>query len=165
MTIAGDGNIWYAGDNDSILVRINPDTDELTSFPLNPNTGPRRLTTDADGNLWTSAIDRSALVKMDYQTGEVTEYIPPSAHILQGQPIVEKYLQGVDVDKIRNLIWFSEYEAIKLARYDPSEDSFLEFSLATAESQPWIVKVDPKNSNRIWWNSRNGRIGYLELLQ
>jgi virginiamycin B lyase len=165
MTIAGDGNIWYAGDNDSILVRIDPDTDELTSFPLNPNTGPRRLATDAQGNLWTAAIDRSALVKMDYRTGEVTEFTPPSAHIMQGLPIVEKYLQGVDVDKARNLIWFSEYESLKLARFDPATNTFLEFPLATAESQPWIVKIDPKNSNRVWWNSRNGRIGYLEFLQ
>ena len=164
MTIAGDGNIWYAGDNDSILVKIDPDTDELTPYKLNPKTGPRRLATDQDGNIWAAAIDRSALVKMDYRTGEVKEFTPPSAHTIQGLPIVEKYLQGVDVDKTRNLIWFSEYEAIKLARFDPATNSFLEFSLATAESQPWIVKIDPTNSNRVWWNSRNGRIGYLELM-
>ena len=164
MTIAGDGNIWYAGDNDDILVRIDPNTDEVTPFELKPKTGPRRLATDKDGNIWAAAIDRSALVKMDYLTGQVTEFTPPSAHTIQGMP-VEKFLQGVDVDKTRNLIWFSEYEAIKLARLDPATNTFLEFSLATAESQPWIVKIDPLNSNRVWWNSRNGRIGYLEIIE
>ena len=164
MTIGADGNIWYAGDNDDILVKIDPDTDEMTSYNLNPKTGPRRLATDAEGNIWAAAIDRNVLVKVDYQTGEVIEFIPPSADKIQGVP-VEKYLQGIDVDKERNLIWFSEYEAIKLARFDPVKNNFLEFPLLTAESQPWIVKIDPQNSNRVWWNSRNGRIGYLELFE
>jgi len=162
MTIAGDGNIWYAGDNDDMLVKIDMATEELIPYKLNPNTGPRRLATDQDGNIWAASIDRNALVKLDYRTGKVTEFVPPSADTLHDKKL-EKILQGVDVDKSRNLIWFSEYEAIRLGRFDPATGSFLEFPLITAESQPWIVQVDPLNKNRVWWNSRNGRIGYLEL--
>lgn len=162
MTIGGDGNIWYAGDNDSQLIQIDPETDEMTPVDLKPGTGPRRLATDADGNVWAASIDRGALVKLDIRTRELTEFYPPSAGTIQGIP-VEKYLQGVDVDTGRDLVWFSEYEAIKLGRLDPRTGDFLEFPLITAESQPWIVKVDPTNPDRVWWNSRNGRIGYLEL--
>jgi virginiamycin B lyase len=164
MTIAGDGNIWYAGDNDDLLVQIDPDTDEMTPVKLNPKTGPRRLATDGEGNIWAAAIDRSALVKFDYRTGRIAEFAPPSSGQLHGKAL-EKILQGVDVDKQRNLVWFSEYEAIKVGRFNPATGAFLEFPLITAESQPWIIKVDPNNPDRIWWNARNGRIGYLELTQ
>ena len=148
--------VWYAGDNDNIVVRIDPRTGKMTPFPLpTPDSGPRRITADADGNLWTNTLAEGKLVKVDYRTGKMTEYTPPTAGAGQ----------GVDVDTQRNRIWFGEYEAIKIGRFDPRANTFAEFSLLNADVQPWMIQVDPTNRNRVWWNSRIGRFGYMEVIE
>ena len=148
--------IWYAGDNDNFLGRVDPSTGEITKFELpTPDSRPRRLTTDAAGNIWANTLSEGKLVKLDYRTEEMTEYSPPTTG--PGQ--------GIDVDTERNLVWFGEYGAVQIGRLDPSTRAFVEFPLTNANAQPWIIQADPSNRNRVWWNSRNGRIGYIELME
>ena len=53
-----------------------------------------------------------------------------------------------------------------MARFDPKSETFTEFPLASAESDPRRIEVDPSNSNRIWWSGNlSGRMGYIELLK
>ena len=155
ITLGGDNTIWYSGDADNFIGKVEPQTGKITPFPLpTPDSGPRRLMADAEGNLWAATLDGGKLVKLDYRTGEMTQFAPPTAG----------GLQGVDVDRGRNLIWFSEYEAVQLGRLDPRIGSFAEFPLPSGDQAPWIAQVDPTNTNRVWWNSRGGRIGYVELI-
>ena len=67
------------------------------------------------------------------------------------------------MDTKGNLVWFSEYGAVKIGRFDPRTNTFAEFPLPSTDVQPWMVQVDPTNPNRVWWNSRLGRFGYVEL--
>ncbi len=155
MAVAGDGMIWFAGDEDNTIIRVETATGKMTPFQLpTPKSRPRRLAVDADGNLWANTLSEGRLVKLEYRTGKMTEFVPPN----KGAG------QGIDVDKKRNLIWFSEWEGIKIGRFDPRTNTFAEFPLANADEQPWIVQIDPTNQNRVWWNSRNGKIGYVQLI-
>jgi streptogramin lyase len=53
-----------------------------------------------------------------------------------------------------------------MARFDPRSETFTEFPLANAESDPRRIEVDPTNPNRIWWSGNlSGRMGYIELLK
>ena len=155
MEVAGDGMIWFAGDEDNTIIRVDTASGKMTPYSLpTPKSRPRRLAVDADGNLWANTLTEGRLVKLDYRTGKMTEFAPP--HKGAGQ--------GIDVDKKRNLIWFSEWEGIKIGRFDPRTNTFAEFPLANADEQPWIVQIDPSNGNRVWWNSRDGKIGYVQLI-
>ena len=155
ITLGGDNNIWYSGDADNFIGKVEPATGKVTPFHLpTPQSGPRRLVADVEGNLWAATLAGGKLVKLDYRTGKMTQFVPPTAG----------GLQGVDVDRKQNLIWFSEYEAIKLGRFDPRTGSFAEFALTSGDQPPWITQVDPTHANRVWWNSRGGRIGYVELM-
>ena len=156
MTIGGDQMIWFSGDEDNLIVKADPASGQMTPYKLpTPNTRPRRIATDADGNLWANTLHDGRLVKVEYRTGKITEYPVPTHD--QGQ--------GIEIDKRRNLIWFGEYGAIQIGRFDPASSQFVEFPLTNADAQPWIIRLDPGNPNRVWWNSRIGVIGYVELIQ
>lgn len=155
ITLGRDNAIWYSGDADNFIGKVDPETGEIIPFYLpTPDSGPRRLAVDAEGNIWAAALKGNKLVKLDYRTRKMAEFAPPSPG----------GLQGVDVDRKRNWIWFSEYGAVRLGRFDPRTGSFAEFPLTSGDQSPWITQVDPSNTNRVWWNSRDGRIGYVELM-
>lgn len=53
-----------------------------------------------------------------------------------------------------------------MARFDPKSETFTEFPLPSAESDPRRIEIDPSNSNRIWWTGNlAGRMGYVELIK
>jgi len=156
IVIAGDNMIWFAADDDGAVIRVDPDTGKMTPYKINgQKPGARRIETDADGNLWIATQAGRKLVKLDYRTGKMAEYPFPSASAGH----------DVDVDKKRNLIWFSEADAAKLGRFDPSTNTFVEFSLPEANEVPWMSKLDPTHPNRIWWNTRSGKLGYVEVIE
>ena len=156
IAIGGDKMVWFAGDEDNLIVKVDPDTGQRTNYKLPPlDSRPRRMTTDADGNLWVNTLSHGKLVKVDYRTGKMTDYSPPT----------DGPGQGIDIDRKRNLIWFSEYDAVKIGRLDPRTNTFVEFPVTSSDSQPWNIEIDPTNPNRVWWNSRNGRIGYIEVTE
>ena len=56
--------------------------------------------------------------------------------------------------------------ALTTARFDPKTENFTEFPLASAESDPRRIEIDPTNPNRIWWSGNlSGRMGYVEWLK
>lgn len=158
IDIGADQAVWYLTNYNNEIVRLDPATGEQTSYrPATRQAGLRRMGADALGNIWAGAQDANILVKLDSRTGTVTEYkIPTTA----GEPY------SVDVDKTRNLVWFSERGADKLGRFDPATETFVEFPLPAAGIEATRILVDPVNPNRIWWNCTTGcSVGYLEVLE
>ena len=157
MAIGGDQMIWYVGDYGNALVRLDPGTGKLTPYKaLTPRSDLRRMGADAEGNLWAGQLETGKLMKVDYRTGKVTEYTPPTP---------DAGLQDVAVDTKRNLIWFNERNADKIGRYDPRANTFAEFPQPNADNDGRRIRVDPTNPNRVWWDARIGRIGYVEVME
>ena len=51
-----DGTIWYTGQMDNTLGRIEPSSGRITEFhPDTPNSGPHGLVADSEGNIWFTA--------------------------------------------------------------------------------------------------------------
>ena len=125
LAIGGDKNLWYASNYDNQVVRLEPETGELTRYKVpTPKSDLRRMQADADGNVWTVGIASGKLVKVEYRTGKVTEFSPPTQ---DSGPF------AVDVDRKRNLIWFGEMNARKLGRFDPRSKTFAEFAVPSAD--------------------------------
>ena len=157
LVIGADQMIWYVGDYGRAVIRLDPGTGRLTLFKTpTPNADLRRMGIDGDGNLWAGALETGKLVKVDYRSGEVTEYTPPTQ---------DPGPQSVKVDTKRNLIWFNERYADKMARFDPSDNSFVEFPLPSVNTDGRRIRLDPTNPNRVWWDGRSGWIGYIEVLE
>lgn len=158
MAISGDGKIWFIENTMNQMGRIDPVTGKIDEFKIPvKNAVPRKGGMDSSGNIWVGLHGAGQLMKIDYKTIKMTVYTPPTedagVYSVQGEPKSP-------------LVWFSEQHVDKIARFDPETEKFTEFPLASAESDPRRIEIDPNNPNRIWWSGNlSGKMGYIELLR
>ena len=138
--------------------RIDPATGKIDEFPIFvKNPVARKGGMDSEGNVWVGLHGVGKLMKIDYKTTRMTVYDPPTE---------DAGVYSVQGDPKSRIVWFSEQHVDKMARFDFRTETFTEFPLANAESDPRRIEVDPTNPNRIWWSGNlSGRLGYVELLK
>jgi len=157
MAISRDGKVWFAENSFDLIGRVDPETGKIDEFKIPVKSAvPRRMGADTDGNIWVGLHGAGKLLKIDYATAEMTPFTPPTANA---------GTYSVSVDLKHNLVWVSEQQADKIARFDPKTGQWLEFPLPNAESDARRIEIDPNNPNRVWWSGNiPARIGYVELL-
>jgi len=135
--VAPDGTLWTSG---SPFTSFNPETGKFTRFESVPST--YGVAIDPKGNPW-FAENRpgGSIGTVDPKTGKVTKWRPPS-----GQP------RRITVDS-DGTVWFAEYVAGKLGRFDPITQTFKEFTLPGENSTPYALGID--KDHKIWFSSEN----------
>jgi virginiamycin B lyase len=158
MAISGDNKIWFIENAVNQMGRLDPATGKIDEFPIFvKNPVARKGGMDSEGNVWVGLHGAGKLMKIDYRTTKMIVYDPPTE---------DAGPYSVQGDPKSPLVWFSEQHVDKIARFDPKSERFTEFPLASAESDPRRIEVDPTNPNRIWWSGNlSGRMGYVELLK
>ena len=148
LAVGGDDMPWYAARIANVIVKLDANTGRQTRHDSPTlRSGLRGLAADGEGNLWAAATESGKLVKVDYRTGAVTEYAPPTG---------DSGPYAIDVDKGRNLIWFSEIYADKIGRFDPANNTFAEFPHPIADSDVRRIELHRSHPNRVWWASAGG---------
>ncbi len=158
LAVAGDGSVWWAEDNIDRMGRLDPVTGKIDEYqiPYDGHAFPRRMNSDAHGDLWVALWEAGKLMKIDYKTREMKIFSPPT-------PLAGDY--SVVVDKKNDLIWVSEHQVDKIARFDPRTEEWIELPLPEAQSDPRRIDIDPTNPNRIFFSGNTaGRVGFVELL-
>src|SRR2546421_5996943 len=108
------GQVWSTG----ALTRFDPKTETYTHIPEVPTSYGIAL--DAEGNAWfTELLKTGKIGKVDAQTMQVTKYVIPT-------PNARPRRIQVDTD---GMVWFAEFDAGKLGRFDPKTETFKEFQL------------------------------------
>jgi streptogramin lyase len=158
ITVAGDGSVWWAEDLADRMVRVDPASGKVEEFKI-PYDGvayPRRMSHDARGDIWVGLWNAGLLMKLDYETKKMSFFAPPTE---------TPGTYSVSVDRKNNLVWVSEQQADKIARFNPKTSEWVEFPLPDSESDPRRIEVDPSNPNRVWWSGNlSGRMGFVEVL-
>jgi streptogramin lyase len=158
ITVAGDGSVWWAEDMADRMSRIDPVTGKVEEYkiPFDGLAYPRRMSHDARGDLWVGLWNAGLLMKIDYETKQMTFFAPPTE---------TSGTYSVTVDRKNNLIWVSEQQADKIARFNPKTNEWVEFPLPDSESDPRRLEIDPNHPNRVWWSGNlSGRMGFVEVL-
>src|ERR1700674_1447317 len=158
ITVAGDGSVWWAEDIADRMVRVDPVTGKVDEFkiPFDGVAYPRRMSHDARGDIWVGLWNAGLLMKVDFETKQMTFFAPPPE---------TPGTYSVSVDRKNNLIWVSEQQADKIARFNPKTGEWVEFPLPDSESDPRRIEVDPNDPNRVWWSGNlAARMGFVEVL-
>jgi virginiamycin B lyase len=157
MAIDGANNVWWVENAMAQVGRLNPETNKIDEYPIpEKDVVARKMGMDSEGNIWVGLHIPGKLMKVDYKTLQMTIYQPPT---------VDSGVYSVQGDPASKLVWMSQQQADKIARFDPATQKFTEFALANAEEDNRRIEIDPHHSNRIWWSGdTSGRIGYIELL-
>jgi streptogramin lyase len=158
LAVAGDGSVWWAEPLSDLMARADPATGKVEEFKI-PDQGrsyPRRMNNDGNGDLWVANWMSGKLMKIDHKTRQMRLYAPPGDNAGH---------YSVVVDKPRHLVWASEHQVDKIARFDPGTESWIEFPMPEAESDLRRIEIDPTDSNRIFFaGNSSGRVGFMELV-
>jgi virginiamycin B lyase len=135
-TFDRSGVLWFTGQS-GIYGRLEPTTGDVRVFRAPGGTGPYGITTTPKGQVWYASLAGSHVARINLSSGKATVFRPPT----RGQGARRIWSDS------RGRLWVSEWNAGKLARYDPATRRWREWRLP-GPAQPYAVYVD--NRDVVW---------------
>jgi streptogramin lyase len=123
-----DGSVWVAQLYDHKIVRIDPETREMTSYTT-PHQGPRRPRFDKDGIFWIPSFDEGVLMRFDPETEEFTGYKLP---VLASNEYEMPY--ALNVHPETNEVWLTANTTDRILRFFPETETFMSYPSPTRVS-------------------------------
>jgi virginiamycin B lyase len=130
------GVLWFTGQS-GVYGRLDPRTGALRVFRSPGGPGPYGITTTPGGAVWYASLAGSHIARIDLRTGKATAVRPPT----RGQGARRIWSDS------RGRLWVSEWNAGRVARYDPASKRWREWRMPGA-AQPYAVYVDAKDT--VW---------------
>jgi virginiamycin B lyase len=128
------GGLWFTGQS-GIYGRLDPRTGQVQVFAAPQGRGPYGITTTPGGAVYYASLAGSYVGRIDTRTGRATVLRPPT----RGQGARRVWSDS------RGRIWVSEWNAGKLAMYDPARRRWREWRLPGRSPQPYAVYVDERD--------------------
>jgi virginiamycin B lyase len=142
------GVLWFTGQS-GIYGRLEPESGAMRVFRAPGGTGPYGITTTPRGDVWYASLAGSHIARINRATGKATVVRPPTP----GQGARRVWSDS------RGRLWVSEWNAGKLARYDPATKRWREWRLP-GPAQPYAVYVDNRD---VVWLTDFGRSGIVRF--
>ena len=147
---AKDGSLWYTGNTESLIGKLDPKTGAVTEYPTPERGDPHTLIFDNSGILWFTMQNANRIGRLDPKTSEIKLLTPPTAG---SRPY------GMALNS-KGIVFFVEFGANKVGSIDPNTMEFREYLLPDAASRPRRIAI---TSDDIVWYSDYSR-GYLGRL-
>jgi virginiamycin B lyase len=135
-TFDRSGVLWFTGQS-GVYGRLDPRSARMRVFRAPLGEGPYGITTTPAGDVYYASLAGSHIARIDVRTGRPTVLRPPTP----GQGARRVWSDS------RGRIWVSEWNAGKVARYDPVARRWREWRLPGAP-QPYAVYVD--DVDHVW---------------
>lgn len=138
-----EGRLWFTGQS-GVYGRVTPATGLVEVWDAPRGHGPYGVTVTPQGAIYFASLAGSYVGRINVGTGAVTVLQPPTPN--QGARRVWSDSRG--------RIWVSEWNAGKVALYDPGNDRWKEWRLPGARPQAYAVYVD--DQDMVWlsdWGS------------
>jgi virginiamycin B lyase len=136
------GVLWFTGQS-GVYGRLDPKTGAMRVFRAPRGVGPYGIATTPGGDVWYASLAGSHIARIALPTGKATVFHPPTRD--QGARRIWSDSRG--------RLWVSEWNAGKLARYDPAKRAWREWRLP-GTAQPYAVYVDDED---VVWLTDFGR--------
>ena len=134
--LARDGSLWYTGQANNTLGRLDRASGKIREYPLKtPRSGPHGLVEDARGHIWFTANSAAYIGELDPGTGDVKEYPMPDREARD--PHTPVFDQG-------GRLWFSVQGSNRIGRLDPATGEVKLVTPPTRNAAPYGAKVDSK---------------------
>jgi virginiamycin B lyase len=130
---APDGKIWYTGQGNGILGRLNPETGDIDEIPLGDGASPHGVIVGPDGAAWVTDSGLNAIVRVDPATASVEVFSIDGADGNLNTAVFD--LDGI--------LWFTGQNGI-YGRFDPATEELDVFD-APGGRGPYGIAVTPDN--------------------
>jgi virginiamycin B lyase len=131
------GILWFTGQS-GIYGRLDPRSGKMRVFRAPRGEGPYGITTTPSGYVYYVSLAGSYLGRIDVRTGRATVLRPPTA----GQGARRAWSDS------RGRIWVSEWNAGRVAMYDPKPRRWREWRVPGSNPLIYAVFVDERD--KIW---------------
>lgn len=129
---APDGGLWYTGQMNDTIGRVDMTTGQVREFQVSKGAGPHGIVADADGMIWYTGNAAAHIGKLDPKTGKFTEYKMPDDRARDPHtPIFDK--QGT--------LWFTVQGGNFVGKLDPKSGTVTLKEAPTRGSRPYGIKV------------------------
>ncbi len=144
--VAPDGAVWYTGQANGTLGRIDPITGAKKEYPLKKlesatgkflpyGVGPHGLIADNDGNIWYTAQLAGFVGRLDPKTGDQTQFRMPNTSARDPHtPIFDQ----------NGTLWFTMQMSNMVGRLLPRTGDVKVVKVPTMNSQPYGIKINSK---------------------
>ena len=135
-TFDRDGVLWFTGQA-GIYGRLDPKEGRMQVFDAPGGQAPYGITATRRGPVFYASLAGGHIGRIDPGTRQATRLYPPT----QGQGARRAWVDSVDG------IWFSEWNAGQIGRYDSGGGEWREWKLPGA-AQPYAIYVDERDA--VW---------------
>jgi len=133
-TFDRDGVLWFTGQS-GIYGRLDPSVGRVRVYQAPGGPGPYGITTTPAGAVYYASLAGSHIARIDTRTGRATRIRPPTA----GQGARRVWADS------RGRVWVSEWNAGKVAVYDPADKTWRERRLPGRAPAAYAVYVDDRD--------------------
>ena len=127
------GVLWFTGQG-GVYGRLDPKTGAMRVFRAPGGPGPYGIATTPRGDVWYASLAGSHVARVDLRSGKAAVLRPPTR---------DQGARRIWSDS-RDRLWVSEWNAGRVARYDPATRRWREWRLP-GPAQPYAVYVDDKD--------------------
>lgn len=128
------GVLWFTGQR-GIYGRVDPKVGRVRVFRAPGGSGPYGIATTPSGAVYYASLAGSHIARINTRTGKAAVLEPPT----HGQGARRIWADS------RGRLWISEWNAGKLAMYDPARRRWREWRLPGPNPQPYAVYVDDRD--------------------
>jgi virginiamycin B lyase len=129
---APDGGLWYTGQMNHTIGRVDMATGQVKEFKATAGAGPHGIVADSAGNIWYTGNAAAHIGKLDPKTGAVTDYKMPDPRARDPHtPIFDK--QGT--------LWFTVQGGNFVGKLDPKTGNVTLKEAPTPNSRPYGIKI------------------------
>ncbi len=150
IKVGPDGRLWVAYNGTNAIGAMDPETLEVTYFPIpDERTRIRRLDIASDGTIWYVNSSLGRIGRLDPESGETREWPSPSG------PTSHPYSLAV----IDDVVWYNEsgMRPDALVRFDPATERFQSWAIPSGVGiirNGWVTRegdllIHQSSSNRI----------------
>jgi virginiamycin B lyase len=136
-TFDGAGILWFTGQS-GIYGRLDPASGDMEVFDAPRGRGPYGIATTPAGDVWFASLAGSYIARITDHEGTLE--------------VVDTPTPGGGARRVwsdsRGRLWVTEWNAGKLAMYDPAAATWLEWPLPGDDPQPYAVFVD--DADLVW---------------
>jgi virginiamycin B lyase len=131
------GALWFTGQA-GVYGRLDPATGQLQVYDAPGGAGPYGIATTPSGDVYYASLAGSHIARLDVRTGAATVLKPPT----EGQGARRVWPDS------HGRVWVSEWNAGRLAAYDPTIGRWREWRLPGDGPRAYAVFVD--DCDRVW---------------
>jgi virginiamycin B lyase len=133
-----DGSLWYTGQMNNVLGRVDPKTGKIREYPLKTkHSGPHGLVEDKAGNIWYTGNTGALIGRLNPKTGAVAEYKMPDPQAKDPHTLI--------FDR-SGILWFTVQNANRIGRLDSKTGEIKLLTPPTPKSRPYGMALDSKGS-------------------